>query len=235
MLSGSSRSPYTGVTSSVPNDNGSKFHLRYYKWVYSALLIQKNLYEYNEADRLNIVQTIADLLFSYGSFYSSVIFIEIFCLVHLIFQIWATDRFFNGNFLKLGIVWLDSSYNIKSITSMLSTSSVPIEFPSTAGGSSFSNSYDPLQYIFPRMVKCTLQFFGPSGETNSYDGLCFFPANVLHEKVFLILWFIYSFMLIFIILTLIYRGLVLMLPPLRYFMLFILRCQVISSLTELAK
>ncbi|XP_053203337.1 innexin shaking-B-like [Panonychus citri] len=249
----SSISPYVGVTSSVQTDDGSKFYHRYYQWVYFALLLQsvmffslkwiwdrlldqrvidlvgklksdkKNLYEYKKADQMNLVQSVADLLFSNVTFYYNVILMEIICLVHLIFQIWATDRFLNGNFLKLGVIWLDSSYSMKSITSLFlsspSTSPSNPEFRSTVGDSSYSNSYDPLQLIFPRMVKCTLQFFGLTGDINSYDGLCFLAANSLHEKVYLCQWFLYHFMFIFIILILFYRGLTLTLPPLRYFML----------------
>ncbi|XP_053203460.1 innexin shaking-B-like [Panonychus citri] len=229
--SSASVSPYIGVTSSVQTENGSKFFQRHYQWVYLSILIQsvmffslkwiwdrlldqrvidlvgklkgdkKNLYEYKKADQMNLVQSVADLLFSNVTFYYNVILMEIICLVHLIFQIWATDRFLNGNFLKLGVIWLDSSYSMKSITSLFLSS------PSTS----------PID--LPRMVKCTLQFFGLTGDINSYDGLCFLAANSLHEKVYLCQWFLYHFMFIFIILILFYRGLTLALPPLRYFML----------------
>ena len=51
--------------------------------------------------------------------------------------------------------------------------------------------------LFPKMSKCTLYIFGPSGTKQVYDALCVLPLNILNEKLFLVLWFWY-FILLFL-------------------------------------
>ena len=55
---------------------------------------------------------------------------------------------------------------------------------------------DPFNVIFPKMTKCNLQMYGPSGSIMNYDGLCVLPVNVLNEKIFLIVWAIFLPLLI---------------------------------------
>ena len=50
---------------------------------------------------------------------------------------------------------------------------------------------DPFHLIFPKMTKCTLEMYGPSGTIVNYDGLCVLPVNILNEKIFLLLWFLF--------------------------------------------
>lgn len=50
---------------------------------------------------------------------------------------------------------------------------------------------NPFTTIFPKMTKCTLELFGPSGTVVNHDGLCILPINVLNERVFILLWFIF--------------------------------------------
>ncbi len=47
----------------------------------------------------------------------------------------------------------------------------------------------PMDLIFPKMTKCTLNSFGPSGTIQNHDALCVMPVNVLNEKIYFILWF----------------------------------------------
>ena len=55
---------------------------------------------------------------------------------------------------------------------------------------------DPFNVIFPKMTKCSLDMYGPSGSIVNYDGLCVLPVNVLNEKIFLIIWAIFIPLLI---------------------------------------
>ncbi len=48
----------------------------------------------------------------------------------------------------------------------------------------------PLDLVFPKMTKCTLNRFGPSGTVQNHDALCVMPVNVLNEKIYLLLWFV---------------------------------------------
>ena len=43
---------------------------------------------------------------------------------------------------------------------------------------------DPFDLLFPKMTKCTMFTYGPSGTAQNHDGLCVMPVNVINEKVF---------------------------------------------------
>jgi hypothetical protein len=46
-----------------------------------------------------------------------------------------------------------------------------------------------MEKIFPKVARCGLQFFGPSGSVSNMEGLCFLYHNYLNEFIFLFLWF----------------------------------------------
>ena len=50
--------------------------------------------------------------------------------------------------------------------------------------------------VFPKMSKCNLHLFGPSGTRQRWDGFCVLPMNILNEKMFLVLWYWYFVLLI---------------------------------------
>lgn len=78
------------------------------------------------------------------------IYSEIFCLVHLVAEIWFIDVFLNGQFIKLGYHWLiyDSEQQV-------------------------DNRDDPLIRVFPRLSKCQFHKYGFSGSIETHDALCF--------------------------------------------------------------
>lgn len=48
---------------------------------------------------------------------------------------------------------------------------------------------DPMTKVFPRITKCTISTFGPSGSVVVYDALCVLSSNIMNEKIFTFLWF----------------------------------------------
>lgn len=68
--------------------------------------------------------------------------------------------------------------------------------------------YDAMEKIFPKVARCGMQFFGPSGSVTNMEGLCFLYHNYLNEFIFLFLWFglvlVVAFTVLYIIVT---RGL----------------------------
>lgn len=42
--------------------------------------------------------------------------------------------------------------------------------------------------VFPKMSKCNLYIYGPSGTRQNLDALCVLPLNILYDKVFLVVW-----------------------------------------------
>ena len=66
----------------------------------------------------------------------------------------------------------------------------------------FSNSpkgFEPNveDIVFPKMSKCSLYLYGPSGDMQLFDGICVLPINMLHDKIFIVLW--YWYLLLFIL------------------------------------
>ena len=51
--------------------------------------------------------------------------------------------------------------------------------------------YGPLDFVFPKVAKCTFHTFGFSGTQQRIDGMCVLPMNIVNEKCYLILWFWY--------------------------------------------
>ena len=49
---------------------------------------------------------------------------------------------------------------------------------------------DPFNLIFPKMTKCFMETYGPSGTIQRYDSLCVLTINVFNEKLYLMLWFV---------------------------------------------
>ena len=58
---------------------------------------------------------------------------------------------------------------------------------------------DPFNILFPKMTKCSLKTYGPSGTIQTHDGLCILPINVFNEKLYLFIWFLFVCLGIFVI------------------------------------
>ncbi|XP_013103477.1 innexin inx5 [Stomoxys calcitrans] len=59
--------------------------------------------------------------------------------------------------------------------------------------------------VFPKISKCHMFKFGPSGSANSLDILCMLPLNILNEKLFAFLYVWFLAMCILSVINLIYR------------------------------
>lgn len=69
-------------------------------------------------------------------------------------------------------------------------------FESIGLNSLLSNGKNPAETLFPKLTKCTLQRYGPSGGIQNHDFLCVMTLNVVNEKIFAVLWFWYLLLLI---------------------------------------
>ena len=58
--------------------------------------------------------------------------------------------------------------------------------------------------MFPKMSKCNMQIYGPSGTLQRFDAMCVLPLNILHDKIFLILWYWYFFLFLVSLLAVLY-------------------------------
>ena len=79
-------------------------------------------------------------------------------LLNLLLQVVLTHLLLGGAFLPYGFKFTYSASDRSSV--------VPFQ-----------------DYVFPKMSKCPMHLFGPSGTRQLYDGLCVLPLNLLHDKV----------------------------------------------------
>jgi len=82
------------------------------------------------------------------------------CLLNCLVQLYLMDLFLGSRFLRIS----QSLYNTKVLSESLSV-------------------------IFPRLVSCSMEVYGPTSSMEKISGLCSLPVNVVNEKIYLVLWF----------------------------------------------
>jgi len=75
---------------------------------------------------------------------------------------------------------------------------------------------NPLEKVFPKMTKCTFKRFGPTASIETNDALCTIPLNMLNEKFFIVLWFLYWGLRIFLIIGVVFRLALMFIPCVRF-------------------
>ncbi|XP_023324554.1 innexin inx2 [Eurytemora carolleeae] len=181
--------PYPGV-GPVQQDTDPVHH-SYYQWVPYLLFLQaisfytpytfykfsqdgrissllqnlQNVLPYNEnrEDKLGDIHIYLQDFYGSHTWWARKLMISDFLnLINIVFNIIIMDWYLGSNFLTYGPTVI--SYQMGN-------------YPS-----------DPFDNIFPKMTKCTLALYGPSGTVQNYDGLCVLPINVLNEKIYFLLW-----------------------------------------------
>ena len=74
--------------------------------------------------------------------------------------------------------------------------------------------------VFPTEVSCSIPAVGAAGEAQLHNGLCVLTQNIINEKIYLVLWFWFAFLVPFSGLSLVYRALTLFLPSLRFGLIY---------------
>ena len=81
--------------------------------------------------------------------------------------------------------------------------------------SSNANRYILQDQVFPKMSKCNIHLFGPSGTRQTYDSICVLPLNILYDKLFLVLWYWYFLLFILSFISVLYWALHIISPSYR--------------------
>ncbi|EDV92023.1 innexin inx7 [Drosophila grimshawi] len=131
---------------------------------------------------INIRRTMIDRMRLNQSWGAHLVFAEVLNLINLCIQIYWTNRFLGHQFLTLGIKVLRERW---------------------------VDQMDALDVVFPKVTKCTFYKYGAAGSLQNHDTLCVMALNIMNEKIFTILWFWYSFLMIMTILGLLWRLLTL--------------------------
>lgn len=100
-------------------------------------------------------------------FASSMMLCEFLNFINLMVQIHLTNVFLAGQFYSLGFKFIEDD---------------------------FVGSMDVLDIVFPKVTKCNFYKYGQSGSIQRHDALCVMALNIIHEKIYVILWFWYIIM-----------------------------------------
>ncbi|CAG9133730.1 unnamed protein product [Plutella xylostella] len=103
---------------------------------------------------------------------------EVANLLNIILQIYLTNKFLNGHFYVLGLSLFNVNWNTIA---------------------------DPLETVFPKVTKCIFHKYGPSGSIQQHDALCVMALNIIHEKIYTLLWFWFFFLLLVSIIAVAWR------------------------------
>ncbi|KAG7303831.1 hypothetical protein JYU34_010732 [Plutella xylostella] len=103
---------------------------------------------------------------------------EVANLMNIILQIYLTNKFLNGHFYVLGLSLFNVNWNTIA---------------------------DPLETVFPKVTKCIFHKYGPSGSIQQHDALCVMALNIIHEKIYTLLWFWFFFLLLVSIIAVAWR------------------------------
>ena len=107
----------------------------------------------------------------YGKHY---IYCLVFNIINVMLQVMVTNFLLDGRFLSYGYTF-SYSRRIKD-----------------SGNSPEINDTPHVEDImFPKTAKCSLYLYGPSGSMQNFDGICVLPINLLHDKIFIVLWYWY--------------------------------------------
>jgi len=78
---------------------------------------------------------------------------------------------------------------------------------------------DPMSRIFPKVTKCSMQKFGPTGTIQRHDAICILPINIINEKIFVVLYFWLMTIGIITLISVVYNSFVWISPGLRNMMI----------------
>ncbi|CAF4837910.1 unnamed protein product [Pieris macdunnoughi] len=104
---------------------------------------------------------------------------EVLNLLHVMIQVWIVNKFLHGSFISLGLNVMKFKH--------------------------WGDMTDPLELVFPKVTKCVFHKYGPSGSIQQHDALCVMALNIIHEKIYVILWFWFLFLFIASFLGVVWR------------------------------
>jgi len=129
-----------------------------------------------------------------SGYYLTFVFCEFLNMLIIIGNIYLTDFFLEGRFMKYGT----------QVISYLSHDSM-----------SRLDKPNPLCTVFPTVTSCTFHSVGTGAGEQKFNSLCILSLNIVNEKVYLILWFWFFSLLLLSGLQLLARLATMAIPPLR--------------------
>lgn len=106
-------------------------------------------------------------------------------------KIVITDVFLGGNFVGYGV---NFSYSSKRGQVAVQDIIFPKMSKQVALNYCKVGRFHLSKFAFSH-ARCHLYTYGPSGTLQLMDGLCVLPLNILHEHIYIVLWYWYLFLL----------------------------------------
>ena len=73
--------------------------------------------------------------------------------------------------------------------------------------------------IFPKVVKCSMTYVGPSGQPVNNSGMCTLPINIVNEKIYLMLWIWFLLLIVASVLCILLEFMLVFVPYTRHVLL----------------
>jgi len=136
-------------------------------------------------------------IFHHNSWYfASYVFCEFLNFLLLGVQFMLTDKFLNNKFMWYG-------WNVVTYYSFSQEERMDKEL----------GLKNPMCTVFPTVTSCNIPNVGAAGVAQVHNGLCVLTQNIINEKIYLVLWFWYSFLgpvsvvyICYRIITIFFRG-----------------------------
>lgn len=103
-------------------------------------------------------------------------------MVNIILQIYIINLFLDGRFLTYG--WDAMQFYLDPPSEDIT---------------------NPTDIVFPKVTKCVFRLFGSSGSVQEFDNLCLLALNIVHEKIYIFLWWWFLILSILSTLAVVYR------------------------------
>lgn len=126
------------------------------------------------------------------------LFFEVTNLMNAAAQMFLMDKFMGGRFFDYGLRLL-AYFNFDGDQTLL---------------------VDPMDEVFPKMTKCDFHYHSSAGQINLSDAMCLLPQNIVNEKVFLVMWFWFIFLITATSFAVLYRTVLIFVPDARTCMIW---------------
>lgn len=108
-------------------------------------------------------------------------------LINVVGQWILTNWFLNGGFHLYGAAFVHYYFN------------------SRMHGGDRNDLSSPLDLVFPKVTMCEFWEHGQTGQHQTCSATCILPLNIVNEKLYIVLWFWYVFIIAMSLLVVIYR------------------------------
>lgn len=152
-----------------------------------------------------IVEYINNLISINKSLVFKYYFCHLLLLLNLIGQIFALDLIFNNQFIAYGYDFIVYQFFDSDIYGFRSDPNTNIK-----------DLNNPMDNMFPKISECLIyELSSAGGHPDASNFMCVLPLNVLHDKIFLMVWFWFFILLVVTSINMLFDSIYLIVPKIR--------------------